>query len=266
VGANRAWTIVKRIAPFIVLPLFLALVVLLLVPGLFKPAKELSVSVLLRRNEGSGVEDPTIQKMRDKVVTRRLSEMAVREEPQPPLARVGLFPAVELEKEEKMQILRNSRLYHELRENIQRKERKRVFFDVPRPKTADVKGGRLPLPEDQVAQQFVDSLRKSTGTSGQEHHNPPEDTILDIRGPAAGRKISYIPPPLPSQPAVDGDILLKFWILPDGTIGKVIPLVKEGGVSRAAIVHIRQYRFEPLPQDSHQVAIWGIIPLKSVLR
>jgi hypothetical protein len=94
-----------------------------------------------------------------------------------------------------------------------------------------------------------------------------EDTALDIRGPAASRKINYIPPPLQPKPSVDGDTLLKFWVFPDGTVGKVVPLITEDTrIYTATINHVKKYRFEPLPKDTPQVETWGVIPVKSVLR
>jgi hypothetical protein len=258
----------KRVALFIILTVILCLIVVLVAPDLFRPSRESSIPVLLRGSEGSGVsEDALVQKIRDEVVFRRLSEMALREEHQPPLPRGSLMPTDKLEEHEKMRILENASFYHELGKIIQEEERKREFFNVPRPKTSDVKGADVPLPEDAVAQQCVASLRKTTEEHEGVQQNKPEDAALDIRGPAAKRKINYIPPPLQSKPSVDGAVLLKFWVLPDGTVGKVIPLVTEGTrVYLAAINQIKQYRFEPLPKDSPQVETWGVIPVQSVLR
>jgi hypothetical protein len=258
----------KRIALFIILTFILCLIVVLVAPDLFKPTRESSIPVLLRGSEGSGVsEDALVQKIRDEVVLKKLSEMALREEHQPPLPRGSLLPTDKLEEQEKMRILENSSFYQELGKIVREEERKREFFNVPRPKTSDVKGADVPLPEDTVAQQFIAGLREQTKEHEGGQQNNPGDAALDIRGPAADRKINYIPPPLQSKPSVDGDVLLKFWVLPDGTVGKAIPLVTEGmRVYLAAINHIKKYRFEPLPKDNPQVEIWGIIPVKSVLR
>jgi outer membrane biosynthesis protein TonB len=258
----------KRIALFIILTFILCLIVVLVAPDLFKLTRESSIPVLLGESEGSGVsEDALVQKIRDEVVFKGLSEMALREEHQPPLPQGSLLPTEKLEEQEKMRILENSSFYHELGKIVQEGERKREFFNVPRPKTNDVKGADVPLPEDAVAQQFIASLREHTKEHEGMQQNNPGDAALDIRGPAANRKVNYIPPSLQSKPSVHGDVLLKFWVLPDGTVGKVIPLVTEGArVYLAAINHIKQYRFEPLPKDSPQIETWGVIPVQSVLR
>lgn len=265
---DRIWTTMKRIVLLILLTVFLYLMVVLVVPNLFRPTKESFTPVFMRESKGAGIsEDSLVQKIREEVVFKRLSEMALREESQPPLPSVSLIPTEKLKEQEKMMIVKNSRFYHELGEIIQEEERKQEFFDIPRPQAGDVKGETVPLPEDNVAQQMISSLRETAKGEKEMQQNNSEDTSLDIRGPAARRKISYIPPSLQSKPVEDGDTLLKFWVLPDGTVGKVVPLITEDTrVYTVVINHVKKYRFEPLPKDSPQVEIWGVIPVKSVLR
>jgi hypothetical protein len=259
---------VKRIALFTLPAALLFLVVVLVAPDLFKPTRESSIPVPLKEREGSGIpEDTLVQKIRDEVVFKKLSEMALREESQPPLPRVSLFPTEKPEEQEKMRILKNSRFYHEVEEIIQEQERQQEFFNVPRPQTGDVKGGDIPVPEDVVAKEFIASLKATVQEEEGAQKKNAEDTALDIRGPAASRKINYIPPPLQPKPSVDGDTLLKFWVFPDGTVGKVVPLITEDTrIYTATINHVKKYRFEPLPKDTPQVETWGVIPVKSVLR
>lgn len=258
----------KRTAPFIILFIFLCLVVVLVVSDRFNPTRQSSIPLPLGEGEGSSVpENALVQQIRNEVAFKKLSEMALREEPQPPLPRVSLFPAEKLEEQEKMMIFENSRFYHELREIMQEEERQQEFFDVPRPQTEDVKRGNIPLPEDVVAKEFIAGLRTTVQEEDGVQQQNTEDTALDIRGPAASRKINYIPPPLLSKSSVDGDTLLKFWVFPDGTVEKVVPLITEdSSVYLVAINHIKKYRFEPLPKNSPQVSTWGVIPVKSVLR
>ena len=258
----------ERSAPFIILSIFLCLMVVLIVPDVFKPTEQFSIPVFLGEREGSSIqEDVLVQKIRDEIVFKRLSEMALREEPQPPPPRVSLFPTEKLEEQAQMILLKNSHFYHELEEIIQEEERQQEFFNVPRPQTGDVKGGDIPLPEDVVAKEFIATLRATVQEEEKAQKNTSEDTTLDIRGPAASRKINYLPPPLQSKSPVDGDTLLKFWVLPDGTVRQAVPLVTENTrVYTVVINHVKKYRFEPLPKDSPQVETWGVIPVKSVLR
>lgn len=283
---DKQWTIVKRVALFILLAFFLHLMVVWVVPDLSKPTRESFISMRLidaadlrleallrkgaRGGQGSDAwEDPPVQKIRDEVVFKRLSEMALSEErnPQPPLPKVSLFPAGELNEQEKQVVLENSRFYHELGGIVHGKEREKAFFDIPRPKIKDTKGGTIPLPEDGVAQRIISSLRETAKVQERAQKNTPEAAALDIRGPAVDRKISYIPPPLQSKLSVDGGCLLKFWVLPDGTVGKVIPLVQDDTQATVgAINQMKKYRFEPLPKGVPQGEMWGVIPVQSILR
>jgi hypothetical protein len=65
--------------------------------------------------------------------------------------------------------------------------------------------------------------------------------------------------------AQEGERLIKFWILPDGTVAKAIPLAAdEGRIMLAAITQIKKYYFSPLPANVPQEEMWGTI-VKSVL-
>ena len=118
----------------------------------------------------------------------------------------------------------------------------------------------------QVNPTFIASLREAAKEEGQ-GKNSGEGVALDIKGPAASRRINYLPPPLESKPIVEGECLIKFWIFPDGTVGKAIPLAQgDTQAVVAAIDRVKKFRFAPLPKDVPQVEQWGIIPAQSVLR
>jgi hypothetical protein len=273
----------EMILLFVLLSFFLRIAALLIVPDPSKPQMDTSILAdvigtvdrfllpVHKSGERAGVrtdlwEGSLAQKIRDEVVLTKLSEMGLREELMPPLPRVSLFPPGKLEEQEKKMILENSRFYHELGEIVHGKEREKEILDVPAPKTSDAKGGTIPLPEDTEAQRIIASLREAAKEE-EAGKKSIEAAALDIRGPAAGRKVSYLPPPLPSKPPVDRDCLLKFWIFPDGTVGKIVPLVKgDTQAAVAAIDRIKRFRFEPLPKGVPQVEQWGVIPAKSVLR
>ena len=90
---------------------------------------------------------------------------------------------------------------------------------------------------------------------------------MDIKGPAASRRITSLPPPLESKLFVEGECLIKFWIFPDGTVGKAIPLAQgDKQAVAAAIDRVKKFRFAPLPKGMPQVEQWGVIPATSVLR
>ena len=87
-----------------------------------------------------------------------------------------------------------------------------------------------------------------------------------IEGPAATRQVLFKPPRFPDiELDVDVTIRLKFWVLPDGTVGEVLPLQRgDVRLERAAIAYMKNWRFTPVSPDQPQ--IWGIIPITYTLR
>lgn len=83
-----------------------------------------------------------------------------------------------------------------------------------------------------------------------------------IEGPASKREVLYKPTQLPDVHIdIEVDIRLKFWVLPDGSVGEVIPLQRgDVRLERAAIEYLKNWRFTPVAPDRPQV--WGIIPIK----
>ncbi|UCC66343.1 MAG: hypothetical protein JSW32_05550, partial [Deltaproteobacteria bacterium] len=214
-------------------------------------------------------EDTPVQKIRDEVVRMKLSETGSSKDLKPPLPRVSLFPPKKLSDQEKMRILKTSRFYHELEEMMQKEERRGEIYDVPGPMAKNIRGGAVNLPEDVEAKQIIASL-KAVEKEKEKVQKPPsllETVKLGIKGPAASRKVIYVPPPPKVKVSVAADVLLKFWVLPNGTVGKVIPLVKgDARVDLAAINHVKRYRFNQLPMGAPQVEMWGVISVRSILK
>jgi hypothetical protein len=86
-------------------------------------------------------------------------------------------------------------------------------------------------------------------------------TAFDIEGPAAQRKVLYKPRAFPEiQLDAEVNIRLKFWVLPDGTVGEVLPLQRgDIRLERAAIEYLRSWRFTSV--SPNQPKVWGIIPI-----
>jgi hypothetical protein len=267
---------------FVLLSFFLRVAALLVVPYPAKPQMETSFAVdligmvdryLLPAHKGGEKarggadlwEGSLAQKIRDEVVLKKLAEMGLSEKLKPPLPRVSLFPPGKLDEQEQKMILENSRLYRELGEIVYGKERDKGILDVPGVKTSDAKGGAIPLPEDTEAQRIIASLREAAQEEGKK--NTIKAAALDIKGPAARRRITHLPPSSEARLPVAGDCQIKFWIFPDGTVGKVIPIAQGDNQAVAvAIDRVKKFRFEPLPKDVPQMEQWGVISAKQVLR
>lgn len=82
-----------------------------------------------------------------------------------------------------------------------------------------------------------------------------------IRGPAGARRIIFRPPP-PRVKFLESseDIELRFWVLADGTVGRIFP-VRKGSAYLDVIAanHMKRWRFSPLHPDEKNQEEWGLI-------
>lgn len=88
-----------------------------------------------------------------------------------------------------------------------------------------------------------------------------------IKGPVGERKILY----KPEIPGVkidrEGEVELKFWVLPDGSVGRVFSLLRgDAELERIAINYIKQWRFNPLDEGGPTVEQWGTVTVKFRLK
>ena len=95
----------------------------------------------------------------------------------------------------------------------------------------------------------------------------PRPLEIGIKGPVASRRLLYTPPPPRVKISVETEVVLKFWVRPDGTVGRVIPLRKgDARLEAAGMEYLKGCLFEPLPPEAPQVEQWGTLSVKSVLR
>jgi TonB family protein len=88
-----------------------------------------------------------------------------------------------------------------------------------------------------------------------------------IKGPAAERQVIFQPSPPSVTVESESEIELRFWILPNGAVGRVVPVKKsDPRLEALAINYLRHWRFNPLPSDALQDEQWGIIPFKFRIR
>jgi protein TonB len=77
---------------------------------------------------------------------------------------------------------------------------------------------------------------------------------IDFGGKGTRKIYSYNLPEYPEGVSKEIDVKLRFTILPDGTVGKIIPLIKaDARLELASMNSLRQWRFEPLPSNAKQV-------------
>ena len=96
---------------------------------------------------------------------------------------------------------------------------------------------------------------------------PTPQVALPIRGPASERQVTFQPAPPSVTVESESEIELRFWILPNGAVGRVVPVKKsDPRLEALAINYLRHWRFTPLPSDTPQDEQWGIIPFKFRIR
>jgi TonB family protein len=79
--------------------------------------------------------------------------------------------------------------------------------------------------------------------------------------------VIFQPPPPSVMVESESEIELRFWILPNGAVGRVVPVKKsDPRLEALAINYLRHWRFTPLPSDTTQDEQWGIIPFKFRIR
>jgi hypothetical protein len=96
-----------------------------------------------------------------------------------------------------------------------------------------------------------------------------QEAPAPIRGPAASRRIIFQPPPPQVVDGLEGsaDIVLRFWVLPDGTVGRVIPIRKGSArLEGIAAAHLKRWRFSPLPPHAAPREEWGIVAFRFRMR
>lgn len=83
---------------------------------------------------------------------------------------------------------------------------------------------------------------------------------IDWGGKGKRKIYSYSKPDYPDGVRKEADIRLKFTILPDGTVGSIIPLTKaDTKLENVAINSLRQWRFEALSKNQKQVEQIAVI-------
>ena len=83
---------------------------------------------------------------------------------------------------------------------------------------------------------------------------------IDWGGQGQRKIYSYFVPAYPAGVDKEIDIRLKFTIMPDGTVGTIIPLIKaDTRLESAAINSLRQWRFEPLSPNQKQIEQTAVI-------
>ena len=100
-------------------------------------------------------------------------------------------------------------------------------------------------------------------TDGKEFEDEGEGNYgfeIDFGGKGKRKIYSYNLPSYPEGVSKEIDVKLRFTIMPDGSVGRIFPLIKaDTRLEMAAINSLRQWRFEPIPNSKKQSAQTAII-------
>ncbi len=122
---------------------------------------------------------------------------------------------------------------------------------------------KIALPASETDREMLEQLSRLSfpRSSGQKRR-------INIAGPAARRRILFQPkPPKLERLESTTEIVLKFWVLPDGTVGRVIPTRKASAyLEGLASNHLKRWRFSPLLPGAEDKEQWGEITFRFLLR
>ena len=121
---------------------------------------------------------------------------------------------------------------------------------------------KVALPGSEADRKMLEQLSRLSGSRSSR-----QQRRTNIAGPAARRRILFQPkPPKLERLESTTEIVLKFWVLPDGTVGRVIPTRKASAyLEGLASNHLKRWRFSPLPPGAEDKEQWGEITFRFLL-
>ncbi|MGZ3514444.1 MAG: TonB family protein [Thermodesulfobacteriota bacterium] len=211
---------------------------------------------------------PEEKRIREEVILKKMEEASAREDwrvlaPEYPRPKKLESPVAE----EKMKALKNSAEFKEMDQEVKEylKKKEDLFYpEAPSPTIKDATD-LSPL-KDRGTEKVIGRLLSAKGGGVQE--KPLEENVrLGIKGSLVSRKIVERPNPPQVKVKVEAEIELTLWVLPNGTVDRVVPSVKgDTELERVAIQYLKQWRFAPLSKDQTQVEQGGTIPIKFKLQ
>lgn len=217
---------------------------------------------------GKDVIPPEEKRIREEVILKKMEEASTSQDwrtfaPEYPRPKKVESPKAE----EKMKALKDSSEFKEMDKELKEYLKKKEDLFIP----------EAPLPSLKDATESISIKDKGTekviarllsAKEGEVQERPLDENLkLGIKGPLASRKILERPTPPPVKVKVEAEIELTLWVLPSGTVDRVIPSVKgDAELERMAIQYLKQWRFVPLSKGQPQAEQWGTIPIKFKLQ
>lgn len=215
-----------------------------------------------------GVVPPEEKRIREDVILKKMEEASAQQDwrtlaPEYPRTKKLESPNTD----EKMKTLRNSAEFKEVDQELKEYLKKREAFFYPEAPTPSLKDATdVVSVKDKGAEKVIERLLKSGEANAQE--KPLEENLrLGMKGSLVRRKILERPELPQVKVKVEAEIELTLWVLPTGTVDRVVPSVKgDTELERIAVQYLKQWRFAPLAKDQPQVEQSGTIPIKFKLQ
>ena len=207
---------------------------------------------------------PEEKRIREEIILKKKEEASAREDwrtlaPEYPRPKKIESPNAE----EKMKVLKNSSEFKEMDKELKEYLKKKEDLFYPEAPTPSLKEATdLISLKDRGTEKVIERLLGSK--DGKVQDKPLEENLrLGMKGPLVSRKILERPNPPQVKVRVEAEIELTLWVLPSGTVDRVVPSVKgDTELERIATQYLKQWRFDPLPKDQPQAEQWGTIPIK----
>jgi TonB family protein len=213
---------------------------------------------------GKNVIPPEERRIREEVILKKMEEASANQDwralaPDYPRPKKLESPKAE----DKMKALKNSSEFKEMdKELIEYLKKKEDLFNPEAPAPSLKEATDSISLKDKGTEKVIARLLSAKEGNAQE--KPQDENLrLGIKGPLVSRKILERPNPPQIKVKGEAEIELTLWVLPSGTVDRVIPSVKgDNELERITIQYLKQWRFAPLPKDQPQTEQWGTIPIK----
>jgi len=211
---------------------------------------------------------PEEKRIREEVILKKLEEASAGEDwralapeyPRPKKLETGSV-------DEKTKALKNSSEFKEMDQELKEYLRKKEDLFYPEAPTPSLKDAidLIPL-KDKGTEKVIQRLLSAK--EGMVQEKPLEENLgLGIKGSLASRRILERPTLPQVRLKVEVEIELTLWVLPNGTVDRVVPSVKgDTELERIAVQYLKEWRFAPLSNDQPQAVQWGTIPIKFKLQ
>jgi len=206
---------------------------------------------------------PEEKRIREEVILKKMQEASAQQDwrslaPEYPRPRKLENPTGE-----KRKVPENSQELNEMEKELKAYLKKKEDLFNPEPSIPSQKDTlTITRLKDRGAEKVIERLLGAEERNSQEKPLE-ENLLLGIKGPLAARKVLERPNLPSAKVRVEAEIELTLYVLPNGTVGRVIPSVKgDAELERIAIEYLKRWRFVPLSKDRPQVEQWGTIPVR----